>query len=418
MTFLWILLLLIFLMSGWSGCSIFDGHHESQLLKILGGKSPTVDLVLEQADKYKVQILYTQIDRDKENFPSFKTYTYRVNHDKYFYPASTVKFPVALLALEKLNQLNIKGLDKYTPLSIDSAYSGQTRVTRDSTAPDLLPTIGHYIKKIFLVSDNDAYNRLYEFLGQEYINKSLWEKGYHHVKLIRRLELPLSPEENQATNPFNFFQGDRIIYQQPLVFNTTHYTVEMDEIKQGRGYYKNGEFIQEPMEFRYSNYFAIDTQQEIMKAVIFPDAIHSKGRFKLKDNDYLFLYRYMAMLPRESQIEVYQDTSKYYDSYIKFLMFGNSREKIPPQIRIFNKSGQAYGYLQDNAYIIDFANKIEFFVAAVIQVNENQIYNDDTYEYDKVGMPFLADLGKILYEFEVNRKRENIPDLARFQVHE
>ena len=394
-----------------------DESSESHLLKILDRKSPAIDLVLKQPHKFKVQILYTQIDRDTMNTPSFRSYAYRINHDRYFYPASTVKFPAAVLALEKFNLLGIDGLNRDTPLRIDSAFSGQTKVITDSTAPDFLPTIAHYIKKIFLVSDNDAYNRLYEFLGQQYINENLWEKGYQHVKLIRRLERVLSPQENRATNPFIFFKGDRNIFQQPLVMNDIHYRVEMTEIQQGRGYYKNGKLVSEALDFSYSNYFALTTQQEIMKAVIFPEAVPDQRRFELSDDDYIFLYRFMSMLPRECDIESYQDTSRYYDAYLKFLMFGDSRENIPPHIRIFSKSGQAYGYLLDNAYVVDFENKIEFFLSAVLQVNENQIYNDDDYEYDEIGMPFLADLGRIIFQYELKRKRDNIPDLSRFQVH-
>ena len=45
------------------------------------------------------------------------------------------------------------------------------------------PTIAHYIKKILLVSDNDAFNRLYEFLGQQYINTTLHQMGYTEVQI-------------------------------------------------------------------------------------------------------------------------------------------------------------------------------------------------------------------------------------------
>jgi hypothetical protein len=390
---------------------------DSHLLKILVGKSSMVDSVLEQSEKYKVQILYTQIERDSTNYPTFQSFAYQVNTDKYFYPASSVKFPAAVLALEKLNHLNVPGLDRNTPLKIDSAYAGQTAVTHDSTAPDHLPSIGHYIKKIFLVSDNDAYNRLYEFLGQQYIHETFKEKGYHGIALIRRLEKALAPEQNRATNPFIFYLGDRNIYAQPLVIHDKDYRIKMDEIRQGRGYYKNNEFIAEPMDFSYSNYFAISTQQEIMQAIIFPDAVDLKKRFDLTPDDYQFLYRYMSILPRESEIEMYRDTTQYYDGYVKLFIYGDSKERIPSHIRIFSKSGQAYGYLQDNAYIIDLENNIEFFLSAVLQVNENQIYNDDIYEYDEIGFPFLADLGRIIYQHEINRKRKNRPDLSRFQVH-
>lgn len=372
--------------------------------------------VLDDPAKFRLQILYTQIDRDQNNFPRFTSYSYRVNENVYIYPASTVKLPAALLALEKLNNLKIAGLDKYTPLRIDSAYSGQDRVEIDTTAANGLPTIAHYIKKIFLVSDNDAYNRLYEFLGQDYINQKLKEKGYHHTYLIRRLEKLLSPEENSATNPITFYRGTEILYQQPLVISSHVYQLHMPEIRQGKGYYRNDEFISQPMDFSHSNFVSIPDLQAYLKAIFFPEAILDSQRFNLTKDDYRFLYQYMGMLPRESEIKSYQDTSTYYDGYVKLFMFGDSKTRIPSHIRIFNKCGQSYGYLLDDAYVVDFENRIEFLLTAVIQVNENQIYNDDRYEYDEIGFPFLANLGRVIYELELKRPRKYLPDLSCYQV--
>ena len=90
----------------------------------------------------------------------------------------------------------------------------------------------------------------------------------------------------------------------------------------------------------------------------------------------------MGMRPRESNAPIYDLP----DGFVKFFMYGGNAEIIPDHIRIFNKVGWAYGYLTDVAYIVDFENKIEFMVAATIHVNENEIYNDDQYEYQKVGI--------------------------------
>jgi len=93
----------------------------------------------------------------------------------------------------------------------------------------------------------------------------------------------------------------------------------------------------------------------------------------------------MGLRPQESDVIAYHDTSEYYDGYVKFFMFGDTKEPIPSSIRIFDKCGESYGYLIDNAYIVDFENGIEFLLTAVIQVNQDQIYNDDKYEYDEIG---------------------------------
>ena len=106
------------------------------------------------------------------------------------------------------------------------------------------------------------------------------------------------------------------------------------------------------------------------------------------------------MLPKESECPSY-DTKEYYDGYVKFFMYGDTKETIPDNIKIYSKSGLAYGYLTDNAYIVDEKNNIEFFLSATIHVNENGIYNDDNYEYDEIGLPFLAELGRIIYQHEL-----------------
>ena len=73
----------------------------------------------------------------------------------------------------------------------------------------------------------------------------------------------------------------------------------------------------------------------------------------------------MAMLPRESDYPQY-DPDQYYDSYVKFFMFGDSKAPIPKEIKIFNK----------------------------------------------VGLPLLAELGQALYDYELARNRMFTPDLG------
>ena len=110
------------------------------------------------------------------------------------------------------------------------------------------------------------------------------------------------------------------------------------------------------------------------------------------------------------------ERERYYDRYTKFLLFGGradpAGEELPNSVRSFNKSGEAYGYLIDNAYIVDFERGIEFLLAAVIHTNANQTYNDNVYEYRTVGLPFLRDLGKLIYQHELEHPRKHRADLG------
>ena len=377
-----------------------------------------VNEVINHPSRYELQVLYTQIDRDSANRPSFTSHYYGIDTNTYFYPASTVKLPVALLALEKLNELNVEGLDKYTPLRIDSAYDGQTRAAYDSTAENLKPSVAQYVRKIFVVSDNDAYNRLYEFLGQDYINNQLEAKGYDNFKIVHRLSVFNTVAQNQHTNPVQFYDDAKVLYQQELIQSARSYDLDVTGTTRGVGYYRNDTLINEPKDFSDNNALSVRILQDILKSVILPEAVPEAQRFNLTDDDYQFVYRYMSQLPRETAYPDYASdtTEDYYDSYSKFFLFGDNKNEINGNIRIFNKIGQAYGYLTDNAYVVDFDNNVEFMLTAVIHVNENQIYNDNEYEYDEVGLPFFAKLGQAVLDYERQREREQQPDLRGFQV--
>lgn len=383
-----------------------------KLLSDLLRKSPELfEPVLRNPAKYDVQILYTQINRDAQNRPSFRTYRYRVDKNRYFYPASTVKLPGVLLALEKLNELKIS---RNVTMLTDSAGAGQTAVRRDTSAQNGLPSVAHYAKKILLVSDNDAFNRLYEFVGQCAMNERLYRKGYRDLRIVHRLSVPLTTEQNRQTNPVRFVDSTgRSIYQQPA--QTCERTPRADSvIRRGGGYRRGDSLVRQPFEFTDKNFFALEDQQEMLKAVLFPDDVAPKRRFNLAAADYPFLYQYLSQLPRESEHPRYDST--YYDSYCKFLLAGDQKTPFPQGVRMFNKVGDAYGYLIDNAYIVDFDRNIEFMLAAVIYVNEDGIFNDDQYEYATVGLPFMGNLGRVIYDYEARRKRPNRPDLSRFRI--
>jgi hypothetical protein len=388
------------------------------LENVLHKNKVKLDPVIPNPEKYKLRILYTQIDRDEENKPRFKSYYYGLEETSYFYPASTVKLPVALLALEKLNTLDIKGVDKYTTMKIENDPQAPDFSGQDSSYFSNESTVAEHIKKILLVSDNEAYNYLYEFTGQKYINETLADKGFTGSKIIRRLSLQTSPAENRVTNPVLFLDDGKILYKKPLERNPEEMRISMPGVQQGKGYYKNGERVNQPIDFSYSNYIPIGDLQKILKTILFPESVPENQRFKLTEDDYRFLYTYMSMLPGESGMEAYADTSVYKDSYVKYILYAGSNERIPETIRIFNKVGQAYGYLIENAYVVDFSSNVEFLITVVLQVNENRLYNDDNYEYESIGYPFMANLGRVLMDYEKERERPNTPDLSRFDVHE
>jgi Beta-lactamase enzyme family len=382
---------------------------------VRGNASPALLRVLDKPDSFRYQLIYTRIDRDRQNRPHFHNYYLHVNALDYFNPASTVKMPLSLLALEKMDSLaSLYRIDKYTPMLTDSAWPGQSVVRVDTSAADGLPSLAQYIRKVFLVSDNDAYNRLYEFLGQGYINRRLHELGYPDIRITRRF-VPMTEEENRHTNPVRFVQDGHTRYRQPaaysdFVFDFSH------GVSMGNAYYdQHDSLIHAPMDFTRHNNFPLADAQRMLQSVLFPASVPQAGRFLLSADDRRFLFQYMSELSHESAHPRY-DTAEFFDSYTKFFLFKAGRMPIPPYIRVFNKPGWSYGFLTDIAYIVDFQHHVEFMLTGTIYTNSDGVLNDDKYDYDEIGYPFFKEIGEIIYRYDLGRPRKYQPDLHDFQM--
>lgn len=386
------------------------------LERILAEHAADFDSLLRQPERYEIQIIYTRIDRDARQQPTFTSYYWNVDSNRYFYPASMVKMPLALLALEKLQALRRDGyprLDRDTPYRIDSLRPFQRHYHADTTAPAGRPTLAHDIRRVFTVSDNQAYNHLFEFLGRQYINTALRAKGYAHTGIVRRFYA--GGRDNAYSSPISFYRSENsALWRQGELFDSTTWVNPQHGLKKGRGYLDNqGNRVEGPFDFAHQNWFALTDMERMLRAVIFPEATPPDARFHLAERDYPFLWHYMGIFPRECDFPAYSP-SEYWDGYAKFLLFGDTRAQQDGKVRVFNKIGEAYGTLTDVAYVIDPDHQVEFILAATILCNSDGVFNDDRYDYETVGIPFLARLGRAVLEHERRRERRVKPDLSRF----
>jgi len=393
-----------------------DVSNEKNLIEqIFKNYSTEYDYVFANPEKYTLQIIYTQINRDSNNVPSFTEHYYNVNSQNYFYAASMVKLPCSALALEKINELNVSGLTKSSIMFTDSAYKCQKKVTKDNSSFNKKPSLENYIKKMLLVSDNDAYSRVYEFLGQDYIHNKLKEKGYDDIRIFHRFDGNCNFETNAYTNPISFYDNEgKMLYQQPMQIAKNKLSNPQGQIKRGKGYIDgNRKLVLEPKDFTRMNYMTLKDIDVVLKSIIFPSKAQHK--FDLTKLDYSFLYKYLSQYPRESDYPKY-DIKKYEDSYKKYLFYGDYHQKIQnDSVRIYNIVGQSHGYLSDCAYIINENKKIEFFLTVSIYVDNDEIVSDGKYDYKSIGFPFLSALGRAVYKYEHNRKKAFLPDFKDFK---
>lgn len=302
--------------------------------------------LLSNPKKYKLQIIYTRITRDKNNNPTFKNYYWNVDSTKFFYPASLVKLPISIMALEKVNSLKKYHVDRNTTFITDSACSCQKKVSKDTTSENRYPSVAHYIKKMCLVSDNYACARTYEFLGCDYIHHTLEKWNFPNIRIVNRLDGSCKGDTTKITSPVCFLseKGDTLCYQ-PLTFYTYNKPQPVANAKVGKGHTNEfGKRIYQPKDFSEHNFMSLSNCNEILKRLVFYNHIERKDGYNITNDDWQFLMKYLGMYPRESLYPAY-NTKDYYDSFKKFIFYGSSLPTIQSDsVRVFNIVGRAYGF--------------------------------------------------------------------------
>ena len=372
---------------------------------ILNG-SPALKCINSDFKKHRLQIIYTHIERNEKGAPSFKNYTHHLDSANYFYCASLVKLPCSILALEKLNDLKI---DKFATMFTDSAGACQHSSKTDTSSISGLPSVGHYIKRMLLVSDNFAYGRIYEFLGAEYIHRRLEYLGFKNMRIVRRFDGGCIGKESTTTNPVSFYNPDlKLIYHQKQQVQAKNRSNPLGVIKIGDAYISpNGKQITGAMDFTNMNYMSLENIHSILQRLVFNTYFPKAKQYKITKEDQEFLIQNLTFYPRESLSPSY-NTTIYFDSYKKYFIFGDSIKTITnEEIKITNIVGQSYGFTIDCAYIQNKKENVEFMLSAVLYTNEDGIMNDGKYEYYSVARPFLAELGRVFCNYEIENKLRN-----------
>ncbi|MDR0559985.1 MAG: serine hydrolase [Prevotellaceae bacterium] len=375
---------------------------------------------------YDVQIIYTKIER-KNGKIKFKDYHHNVG-GRYFYPSTTVFLPAAVLALEKINRIAATGCDVDTKrnIRIDSDISNKTILYIDSTYENHYANYSEIIKRMLVLNDKNSFNYCYDLLNQKFFNERFHELGYANTWFLHKFNNE-QPEKSRHSNSVTFFKTNVPSYFIDLVFqkrqNTTmpflsvyinnaennpddYYSIQKN-LPLGKGYIKNDSLVREPMDFKKMNKYSIEDMHNFLKSLIFPDS--QTRKLNLKESDYNLIYRYLSMFPSEVRYPKHS-REQYPDGFKRYIL----KDRIgDPSIKIFGNSGKDFGFLIDNAYVIDKQNGIDFLLTVVIKCNRENIFGENYYEYEKIGEPFIREVSKIIYEYEIS-SRKNFTDFTDF----
>jgi hypothetical protein len=369
---------------------------EDELLVSILDSQATLAEVVEKAAEHRLQVVLGLVEEGPEGRPVLRQHMFRAGAE-YFYPASTVKLFAAVAAAQRLVELR-----EATGLAIDLDTSlvyhpqfedGEQEAGDENNVETGKITARGQIREIFLVSDNQAFNHLYELVGQDGLARSMRRAGLDSPRVVHRLSELRSAEEN-LQSPRIDFVGEGFTYSLPA--RTAEPLVPAEPVERilvGKGYYSGDELVEEPMDFSPKNYFPLVDLQRGLCMLVRPDVDCGGPGFELQEDDRQVMLEAMSQYPRESKNPVY-DPEEYPDTYVKDLLPGLERVVPREQLRIYNKTGQAYGFSTENAWVVNRETGQGFFLAATLYTNADGILNDDQYEYDQIARPFFADLGE------------------------
>jgi hypothetical protein len=365
--------------------------------------TPRLAALVERAAELRLQAVLGTLEPGADGRPRLVQHTYRAGAE-YFYPASTVKLFAAIAALERLDEIAREtGLDigADTPLVYHPLFEGETLEDRDSTNGDGgAITVRHEIRKLFLVSDNAAFNRLYELVGQDGLAASLRRAGIRDARIVHRLSEARSVEENRRYPRIDLV-GPDFVHTLPERASEPIAALASAPpgIEVGTAYLVEDQRVEGPMDFSTKNAIPLVELQRGLCKLVRPDVDCGGGEpFALEDDDRAFVLEAMRLLPRESANPTYAP-SEYPDDYVKFLLPGLRRALGERGFTLYDKSGQAYGFTTDNAYVVEKGvaegkDARSFFLAATLYTNDDGVLNDDAYDYEAKAVPFFADLGE------------------------
>ena len=364
------------------------------------------------AAEHRVQILVSFVREEAGAAGAPKKWVlerhgFRVDAE-YFYPASAVKTCGAIASMLRFKALRAEGvpvgLD--TPLVFHPALPGERRQAGDAVGDY---TLGRITRQMSLVSSNEAFNRLYELAGHEWLNTSMQAAGLKDTVFTHRLSRVLSGEQNRKTPRIDLlFPGkgkkNRVHTLPETMSPLTLRHAGLPGLDIGEAHLDpvTGARVEAPMPFHEKNRMSLVDLQNMLVMVVRPDVdVVRPGEdralpgFALDEGDRAFLKEAMRQRPGESKDPVYPE-AKFSPMRFKPVLPGLLRVGPLERWQVFNKAGKAYGFRIENAYVVDTKAKKGFFITVNVLANPNRVMNDGQYAYDQLADPLIHGLAELV----------------------
>lgn len=359
---------------------------------------PAARALVEKAAEHRVQILLATIAKDAQGRPVLARRGFRVDAE-YYYPASSIKLLGAIAALEDLDERRVKEprLTEDTPLVFHPLFEGEVIEDRDTTHQDGgRITLRHEIRKLFLVSDNAAFNRLYELTGQDGLAKRLERAGLSSARILHRLSEPRSDEDNRRVPRIDFVLSDTERVTIPERTSKKKFAdLRAEGIVVGKASVEGVDPKDGPMSFARKNAILLVELQDALAKLVDPALVLDGEPWAITPAQREMLLAVAAEYPADSRDPRYP-RAEFPDASGKFLLPGLERVAPKATWRVVNKYGRAYGFSVENAWIVHVPSGRGMFVTATTYTNSDGVVNDGVYDYEDVADPFFAALGELV----------------------
>jgi len=368
---------------------------DGRLRELLEGGGPALRKALAAAEEHRLQVLYGEIV-ERDGRPVLQRHSFRADAE-YFFPASSMKMPIALATYDRfaaLRQAGKPALTRDATLRIHpSSARGEPWVT----------TLAHESRRALIVSDNAAANRLLALVGHREVHETLWGLGFRSARI--RGGFASGESEPVTVSPAVEVVVDGVpsaalpARRSDLALPATDAT----SLDVGEARLEGGRRVAGPLSFADKNAMKLRELQDVLVRIMRPDLVPApparKGKARppidAPDDDMEQLRATLGTLPSESGLAGYA-RNRVADYPLCPFLRGIERVHPRARFRIHSKVGQAYGFVVHNAYVVDRESGRSFFLAAAVYANPGGLMNGDEYAYDTVAFPVMADIGEVL----------------------
>jgi hypothetical protein len=358
------------------------------MTSLLASGGSALRTVMAAPEKFRFQVLYTPVLHDGAK-ASLERHGYRTDAE-YFFPASSMKVPIALAAYARLASLRRSGRSQLTRDAAIRIFS----VTGD--ADPYGTTLARETWRSLVVSDNFAANRSLAFVGHREVHDTLWGMGLFSTRIRTGFATGDDIDPAELSPRIEVLAGGAKVDELPARRSDLSLPpTEATGLAIGEATVVDGRRVAGPLSFAEKNAMRLRDLQDALVLIVRPELASARAASTpIAEDDRAHLRQALGTLPSASGLAGYDRNVVADYQFVPFLR-GLERVRSRERIQIFSKVGQAYGFLVANAYIVDRESGRSFFLATSVYANPDEVMNDDKYAYETIAFPVLADVGEV-----------------------